>query len=367
MNKDKLMQAAGRMRQLDKQQKIIIVGPGDVTNSILKLCNLTHTSQVASKHVLEWIMHNTIETIQTGMFQWATQGSIYAMLQKTKNIQHYQVKEIFHLFDFYAHSVVNKVMKDSFFEKNNELKRHFHGSNDDDEEVVSDVLFKRICQRVDEYGNDFNITTSALDEECEKELEKELEIEKEKENEVPKASPQVETCWNYELLFQYNNIQNNITEQLFFKSSKALSLTDYIDNKISKRIATLACIDWEIGNIFLTKNFAITVDVNQGNFKFFDDYLRTVDVIIKFPDGYNLLVSEFEADAILPIFWNKTKTKTSLNGLQFVNLAYLKRSQENEIWRSVFNFNNIIVKDLVLLQLFNGDTSFSTEEQKSQI
>jgi hypothetical protein len=160
----------------------------------------------------------------------------------------------------------------------------------------------------------------------------------------------------------------HFTNQLFYKAAKVMTLQDFVANNISKD-HKLDCISWS--KIYLTENFAYSIDlkknsnisIKKNDTNYLDRYLRPVDVMIQFPLNFILLVSEYEADAILSMFWKKDPK--SLNGLQFINLSNLKRFEETLLWKNIFQFKNISVASLVLLQLFNGDTSFTSNEQKN--
>lgn len=56
--RDKFMQAAGRLRQLDKEQRLVIVGTDEVCRLIADCCAVGECA-VAVRHVIEWVHHNT--------------------------------------------------------------------------------------------------------------------------------------------------------------------------------------------------------------------------------------------------------------------------------------------------------------------
>jgi hypothetical protein len=64
--KDKLMQAAGRLRKLGRNQKLIIAGGPDVFSKLNDFATVSH--------VLAWTMKNTVEATSAGLFNWANQG-----------------------------------------------------------------------------------------------------------------------------------------------------------------------------------------------------------------------------------------------------------------------------------------------------
>jgi len=59
MGRDKLMQAAARLRQLAKGQSLIIVAPTDICTSIEEACSLGADADIQPRNVLEWVLWNT--------------------------------------------------------------------------------------------------------------------------------------------------------------------------------------------------------------------------------------------------------------------------------------------------------------------
>jgi hypothetical protein len=78
--KDKLMQAAGRLRKLGKGQRLRIVGTADVTAKIRSTCSAAPAprAKLTSRHVLQWVMHNTVQATQNGVLEWSYQGLLFA-------------------------------------------------------------------------------------------------------------------------------------------------------------------------------------------------------------------------------------------------------------------------------------------------
>ena len=56
--RDKLMQAAGRLRQLDKEQKLVLLGTDEVCRLVAGCCRVSERD-VAVAHVVEWVHQNT--------------------------------------------------------------------------------------------------------------------------------------------------------------------------------------------------------------------------------------------------------------------------------------------------------------------
>ena len=58
MPRDNLMQAAGRLRQLDKEQKLVLLGTDEICRLVAGCCDVPECD-VGVAHVLEWVHHNT--------------------------------------------------------------------------------------------------------------------------------------------------------------------------------------------------------------------------------------------------------------------------------------------------------------------
>jgi uncharacterized NAD-dependent epimerase/dehydratase family protein len=59
MQRDKFMQAAGRLRQLSKGQNIVIVGTEEISCLISDCNQNVSVDEIQPAHVLEWVHYNT--------------------------------------------------------------------------------------------------------------------------------------------------------------------------------------------------------------------------------------------------------------------------------------------------------------------
>ena len=64
MCRDKFVQAAGRLRQLDKGQSLALVGTMEVVRLVQQCCGLGSEAEVAPRHVMAWVHGNTATQIQ---------------------------------------------------------------------------------------------------------------------------------------------------------------------------------------------------------------------------------------------------------------------------------------------------------------
>lgn len=104
--KDKLMQAAGRMRLLGNGQRLVFLSTQEVTAAIRHACSSSskhgsemqhmgahnhqgqqqvesafyegQTDSLTSWHVLVWVMGNSRRALQQGIVEWAAKGLHYA-------------------------------------------------------------------------------------------------------------------------------------------------------------------------------------------------------------------------------------------------------------------------------------------------
>ena len=78
MCKDKLMQAAGRMRKLDRGQTLTLLVPPELVSKIFKD---RLSASAGALHILTWIMDNTVSATAAGLPIWTAQGSHFCTTQ----------------------------------------------------------------------------------------------------------------------------------------------------------------------------------------------------------------------------------------------------------------------------------------------
>ena len=67
------MQAAGRLRKLGRDQKLVIAGGSDVFSKLKDLQSNNDFVATVSQ-VISWTMKNTVEATSAGLYNWANQG-----------------------------------------------------------------------------------------------------------------------------------------------------------------------------------------------------------------------------------------------------------------------------------------------------
>jgi len=114
------------------------------------------------------------------------------------------------------------------------------------------------------------------------------------------------------------------------------------------------------------------VDSQGGRLDDLSEFMRPPDAIIVFPSSEVLLLSEWEADQVLPLMWDRV---TTLNQSFLVNLTYLREAADQK-WPSTRIRMRIpaspqapCVRDLTMagLQLLAGETMFATDERKESV
>ncbi|KAJ3397400.1 hypothetical protein HDU80_009570, partial [Chytriomyces hyalinus] len=74
LKKDKLMQGAGRMRQLDAGQWLAFCGTNEVEQNICLQLGLSESEEIDTTHILRWTLINNKNDLSDGLLQWADQG-----------------------------------------------------------------------------------------------------------------------------------------------------------------------------------------------------------------------------------------------------------------------------------------------------
>ena len=187
--KDKVMQAAGRLRMLGRSnQSIVFVGTPDVTMKIREVTGVTEDGVVNSDHVLEYIMANSVEATQSGLTPWAYQGLHFS--KTFRNPERSVIPEVLTLDETYggksSPTSVATVISAA-------VNIHAGLGRVYKRELVDGIslLGKKYGERI------VAARGSALGGECERELELEIEEEEEIERQVPIMSPRKEVDWNY--------------------------------------------------------------------------------------------------------------------------------------------------------------------------
>ena len=335
--KDKVMQAAGRMRQLSRGQKLMITGEPKIFNEIRRVNNISGIMQgmienetIYVKHVLSWIMHNTIKSIKVGIGMWSEQGVFYAAGTKP---EHSVLNETMELSDFYGKPIQETPISDLAV---NAKKFHCNRTKEGNE-----LLINKIIDQSQYLGDSYTVMRTGVDEECERELEREVEEEEEEEVEHTKMSAFNEVDWDFSSI-----LKSTLTAQLPVKVHEISHIMcKYMSCK------SLAHIGWS-KKVLCTNNFIRTIQFEDN----LDDFLRIPDCFVLFPNGELLLLSEREANKVLQLF-QSTKSTTFKYNHYFGHYAF--ENDSSQVKFLGYGENYAIPDDIACsLKLLNGETMY---------
>jgi hypothetical protein len=341
MGKDKLVQAAARMRGFGHGQSVTIVATQDVTQQIISLSGLHDSSLIATKHVLKWVLYNTIAATKDGMPEWMFQAMYYSYTNNDSD--HVRIEEKTGLMDYYMLPESKKTLK-HVYEAFGALFNSIPDSN-----PIASVLHQ-IEDYAARYG-DVVVLTSASEHESEKQLEKEAEKEIEREIQLPTKRAAMEGDWDYEAYFKDVSSFPEGSEQLM----RVMQDCAPEDQKLD-------AIPWG-SDIYCSGNFMHTVVVGRSaeDKRSMIDYLRAPDALIYIKGSKKvLLLSEREADAILSMYLNCKRNGDQLfKKIKFLHLSDIRSDVSFPIPEGGVEPTTVIPKmTAFLLMLFNGDTDY---------
>ncbi|PNH12759.1 hypothetical protein TSOC_000243 [Tetrabaena socialis] len=287
--KDKLMQAAGRLRLLGRGQRLHIAATADIAAKVA-----AHGGGAAAPAVLpvlRWVMHNTVHATPQGVQAWAAQGLHFAAAKGMP--ERAAQDELLALQDLYGSSRTPEPVGRVVAFKADKLRAACAARGGP---LAADMqaLVRQVVDRSGVYGDGHEVRAGGggADEECERELEEEEEEEQEVERQVPRVQPAAEQDWD-----DATALAARSPSQLD-PAARVVPLP-----AVAQRLepGTLADIGWSPR--FCTSNFAhATAGLQPGTA--LNEYLRAVDALLLFPgSGELLLLSEREADQLLGRIW----------------------------------------------------------------
>lgn len=342
LTKDKLMQGAGRMRRLGKNQKLVLVGHSETDHDIRRVSQIS-SGIVMTRDILQWVMHNTQKATMYGLPQWAHQGLFFSDTQA--NPQHALVDEDWSLETLYGSAMSESTVAEIVQSKAGRIS-------------VDSLYSNSIKRQCNLYGSDTSLRISNCDEECEREVQIEEEEEEEKEIEIRRRSALLEESWAYEKLLDAKAAGD-------LSSFVAIhTLDDGVKKFLDPKDVGITV--WSQERIFCTENFFRTVDISTSEPH--NEYLRPVDAILVFENSDVLLLSDKEGDAILKILWTATNRCTC----RFINLTqfrhYMDSNRSSPVDLAVGHSKTAVSeRSTALLQLFNGETMFRSEKRKQAL
>ena len=353
MCKNKLMQAAGRMRKLAFGQKLVLFVPAELDQKIRSANekNLGADMTLRSEHVLNWVVHNTVNTIADGLPEWASNGSHFCTTQSPKARL---VDENLKLEGLYGGAIAKCTMYEHVKRGQAKDRERVKQLRLEPEGILEEMLAV-LEDRAKTFGSDQEITSSAFDEECERELENEREREREVERQYPRCVPQASSDWDFNEL-----LKSTHPNELKMLGIGIMPLHEAMKKSFDPQLSQ---IEWKHSGIYVTHNFFETVTGDLG-LKLDDQYgyfMRPLQWIITFQSDSKccLLLSEWEAEKVLEILWARPESTVRL-----VQMCYLREAADTKYGKAV----RLALPDgdgcarheltMVGLQLLAGETMF---------
>jgi hypothetical protein len=269
MCKDKLMQAAGRMRQLEQGQSLVMAGTEFLFDEIM---DTEDAQEVTPRLVLEWTLSNTAKANMDGLVPWACQGIFFYSSQDSAELS--VEDERLSLEEYYG-GAFNDVSISTSVE--NARVYHIERIGDSSSTIDQEqkALMDDIVRQARRFGDNKVRANCGMDEECERELELEREIEEEKELEIPRMVPLKETNWDKSRALQASRASS------MSAVVEIISLYDFIVENLEP--AALSRFAWS-RDVYGTSNFFNSVSSQSGlPLTSCSNYLRIVDVFLVFP------------------------------------------------------------------------------------
>lgn len=289
MQKDKLMQAAARLRQLSRGQQITLVAPRDVDAQIRTFNGLSASDSIASNHIVSWTLLNSEGAVASWMPEWSKQGAHFCAVSNKPELA--LIPEVLELKALYSGSIADIKAYEAWQET------RYSNAQSCSDTVITDEsasLLDKVEERMDQFGREIEVQTATLDQECERELEKEIELEQERQLAVEAQKPREEVAWDYTALYQ----EDCTSAKDLPSDANVLSLAAFVKTRIKFGVdaSDLALSP----NLYGTHNFFESCTAGGH----VNEFLRWVDAVIELPSGDVLLVSEREADSILGLMWD---------------------------------------------------------------
>ncbi|RQM14524.1 hypothetical protein DD237_003146 [Peronospora effusa] len=355
LTKDKLMQGAGRMRQLGCNQTLWIASFDEVAQNILQTSGQRDLARVSAIDVLNWVMDNTKAEAVRGLLEWAGNGIHFRETQLSRDKE--LVDENWSLETLYQEKLHAEKIADIIGLM---ARLRFEG--------VNDALVSQICSRGYEYGLDDEVCCTLHSGEHERELHGKEERQQEVEIEMAILKPMKEKTWDYSEILRVRSAED------LSRVVQVIRVESYIRQRIFP--ANLVNLAWTRTHIFGTENFFATIVAREGDLDRMNEFLRVIDVMLIFDNGQVLMVSECEADHILELVWS-TNSRSTGNSVDlpfcFVNFAFACESIDRtgaftKIHNVQMALGSRLNQDLLLLSttachLYNGETMFAKHQQ----
>ncbi|CAB9504630.1 Protein of unknown function (DUF3645) [Seminavis robusta] len=256
LTKARFLQGCARMRKLRPgEQSLILVGTEETLNV-----------SATVKGILELTIRNTVKENKKGILELYERGMKYKKFPDAMDVD--VALEVLYGGPMKSYSSMSDFL-------------------DATVECETDKFVSELVDFCKSNGEGLIVQGSQLTDECERELEDEKGKEKEEEVELPSVEPYEERDWRFDKAFSSGILGPGV-----FKISSAVSVPGVL---------------WS-GEVLCTENWKNTIKTaGQGS----DFYLRPVNSFLSLPTGKIVLISDYEAERLLP-YWYKAKNSSRI-------------------------------------------------------
>jgi len=346
--KDSLMQAAGRLRQLDFGQTIIAIATPDIELLMKDCLGIPSIQKITMEHVLSFVLYNSVDAIGNSLKYWSSQGLHF--LQFVHDSRNVRGDEKYDLETLYSASDKTCTVSEIVLPKLGSIEASYCNSC-----KTSSAIVKVIREQTKALGVDVVTNFVVNFDECERELEQEREMENEKEKELPLMHPFNESDWDYHGIFSIDSPSE------MKDLGGPMTVEKFIKGFLSHQPAL--SIKWKATKIFLTSNFIRPLIENPP----YDDFLRPLRFLLYFPQHKEFLaVSEREADKIWRCFLERSFDQISGGPiLCSINFLLSEEYDSSPLDSLVSLPGEIPAVTHAALTLLNGQTAFCQQDQEA--
>lgn len=390
MNKDKLMQAMMRLRQLNDKQSVCFRGPKEVTMQIMQVTKES-AENITSEHVLAWVIYNTIQKISGDLYPVTLQKLQYVIKRRALHYQeanlHQPIEALTKRFvesppdsleEHYVKSPTMQTDVGGILDIRKGRLQHAFTKNLDKELPTVDRFSKNEKERKKDTDADkkemgrilFEVDSKLpgyvfedADLEADQEKEKETEREKEAEPSPPEnRTPEREGKWQASSIFDAQFVQKSREIAADRKQYPQLLPLEQslMSTKFIQSTEGAKQIQWP-ENILVTNSFIQTVIELQNDQ---DAYLRPADAILvhKMSEAtYFILLSGCEANDIRALY---DRSQWLNNQVFLVHLNDMTNAMVVPLENRTNIFNNAEERYIrTVLRLFNGECYFEPYEE----
>ena len=382
MNKDKLMQAVMRLRDLDSNQAVELWGTIEISAEIAIMIGIEQEN-IKSKHVLIWVTYNTIRKNESDLYLVVKEKLKYVIknraLEYRKRFKKIPMDSLLKAFVSESEDSIEKsygktpepinprnildlnMIKylDGFYrstEKELKAKEEYSKSTEDivKQDEDGDRL-KMKCMLKTAYTKlPAKILTMNTDYDGDEENERENDEMRHVEiTFVPKKISLPEATWHFHAVFEDQFFEKAHREERNYPKLKALKdCFQFTD------IEGLKTLKWH-RNIYATENFIKTIDgISDKTRQYQNNYLKPVNMVLVYREDnevYFIIVSIFEGHNLLKLCDERNESRINLVHIDDVNGPTMTPLNARRMSKEESNVMTII-------RLFNGDCHYNEEE-----